>query len=121
MAETFVEGAVNGKDGSGLAYCVLWDHYAAYKWAADRVVDGVQSLQVWGFLPTFVPLPTPGLAPGTRIDGALKGRKGYSAYSYFFRADKYARYDWNAPGINPPGESDTSAGWGFPASFGNVI
>jgi hypothetical protein len=120
MAETFVEAAVNGKDGSGLAYFVLWDHYVAFNWGSNRVVDGVHALQEWGFSPTFVPLLSPGLAPGTRIDAALKGRKDYSAYSYFFRDGKYARYDWGVPGVNPAGETDTLTGWGLPASFGNV-
>ncbi len=121
MAEIFVEASLNGQDGSGIAYFILWDHYVAFNWNTNRVVDGVHPLQEWGFSPTFVPVSGPGIAPGPRIDGALKGRKGFAPYGYFFKDAKYARYNLNTPAIDPPGETDTSSGWGFPSTFGNAV
>ena len=92
MAETFVEAAVNGKDGSGVAYFVLCDHYVSFNWSTNRVVDRVHPLQEWDFSTTFVPAPGPGVTPGTRIDGAIKGRRDYSPYGYFLKDEKYAHY-----------------------------
>jgi hypothetical protein len=47
---TFVDAAVNARDGFKKSYFFLWGQYVEYDWESDRVIDGVRSLSEWGLI-----------------------------------------------------------------------
>ncbi|HEY7308924.1 MAG TPA: hypothetical protein VH643_06095 [Gemmataceae bacterium] len=107
MAETFIEAALNGKDGSQEAHFFLADHFVTYKWdsAPDRVVDGVRSVSEWGIPASFTPPPSPDTSvEPSGLDAAVKGRAGFLNKAYFFKRAQYMRsiFDPRGPDTTVP-------------------
>jgi Hemopexin len=75
---------------SGKAYFFREGWYASYEWKNGRVSDK-KPLYDWGRRP--FPFPN-------GIDAALAGAGRYKGKAYFFKDDKYARYDWKEDKID---------------------
>jgi hypothetical protein len=60
--------------------------------------------------------PTRRVSMSYVIDCALNGRLGFSGKAYFFRNDRYVRYDWNANAADPGYPASLSA-WNLPGAF----
>jgi hypothetical protein len=104
MAETFVEAAMNGQDGSQQAHFFLADHYVTYNWTADRVVDGVHPVSDWGVPATFTPPPTADTTPELPgIDAAIKGRERFKDFGYLFKGTNYVRARFGPPRLDGTG------------------
>jgi hypothetical protein len=98
----FVSAALEGggkyKDK---AYFFEGDHYFRYDWANDEIDPGYPlSLTGWGL--------TGGFATG--VDAALNGQGPREGKAYFFKGNKYVRYDWKTEKID--------AGYPKPLGFG---
>lgn len=81
-----IDGAVNGKASyKGKAYFFKGNQYIRYDWKADAVDSGYpQNLSAWK-------LPAP-FSSG--IDAVVNGQGAYEGKLYFFKGNKYLRYDW---------------------------
>ncbi len=112
--ETYVEAALGGANGSE-AYFFLADHWVAFNWANDRVVDGVRPVTEWGLPPAIAP---PGPGPG--LDSALRGKGPYAGKAYFFRGAAYARYDWASTTMETPVPPSLGA-WSLPGAFAGGV
>jgi peptidyl-Lys metalloendopeptidase len=82
------DAAVNGQGPfAGKAYFFKGDKYIRYDWASDRADPGYPaSIQAnWHDLPT-----------GFRdnFQAILNGNGPFAGKAYFFKGDKYIRYDW---------------------------
>jgi hypothetical protein len=114
VAETFIEAAFNGADGSQEAHFFLGNHYVTYNFASDRVVNGVRPVSDWGVPPTFTSLPTADttLEPAG-IDGAIKGRDGFADFGYIFKGTDYVRVRFGPPRLDGTG---FLSAWGLPGA-----
>lgn len=115
MVETFVEAALNGKEGSGVAYFFLADHYVIYNWGNDRTTDGVHPISEWGLPVVFAPA-----GPGTALDAALNGKEAFSGKAYFFKEGGYTRYNWSPPVMETPVPLFLSS-WNLPGTFADGV
>jgi hypothetical protein len=98
VAETFIEAAFNGADGSEEAHFFLGDQYVTYSFANDRVVDGVRPVSDWGVPSTFTPLPTADTTPEPAgIDAAIKGRDRFAEVGYLFKGTNYIPSEYFRP------------------------
>jgi hypothetical protein len=111
MAETFVEAALNGKNGSGMAYFFLADHYVMFSWGNNRTIDGVHPISEWGLPVTFAPT-----GPDAALDAALNGKEAFSEKAYFFKEGGYMRYNWTPPALETPVPLFLSS-WNLPGTF----
>ena len=120
MAETFVEAAFNGADGSQEAHFSLGDHYATFSFSNDRVVDGVRPVSDWGVPPAFTPLPAADTAvEPAGIDAAIKGREAFADFGYLFKGTDYVRSRFGPPRLDGFG---VLSAWHLPgAAFADGI
>jgi hypothetical protein len=104
----FLDAALNGaKSYEGKAYFFKGAKYCRYDWAKDQGDSGYPlGLDEWGFPSPF----------DQGIDAAIEGREGYATKAYFFKDDKYLRYDWVADKVDE-GPTSIIDGWGIPAGF----
>jgi hypothetical protein len=115
MAETFIEAAINGKDGSGESYFFLGDHFVTYNWTSvpDRAADGVRPVSEWGIPPAFTPPPGPGTGPEPAgLDAAVKGRAAFNEKAYYFKQAQYMRSRFDPRGPDAPSPLPLSV-WNF--------
>jgi hypothetical protein len=54
------------------------------------------------------------------IDASLNGRGAFAGKAYFFRADRYVRYDWTSDRVDDGYPQPLSA-WNLPGKFANGI
>jgi hypothetical protein len=55
------------------------------------------------------------------IDAAINGRLGYSGKAYFFRNDRYLRYDWTSNEPDSPGYPAPLSAWNLPGIFATGV
>jgi hypothetical protein len=81
-----VDACLSGRGPQkGKAYFFKDGWYASYNWKSDVVTER-RPLARWDRERAF---PFPG-----GIDAALNGQGPYEGKAYFFKGDRYARYDW---------------------------
>jgi hypothetical protein len=54
------------------------------------------------------------------IDATIDGQGDFTGKSYFFRGDKYVRYDWKTDKIDR-GPNSLATGWGLPEPFASGV
>ena len=114
MAETYIEAAFAGSDGSKESYFFLGDHYVIYNWDKDRAQDGVRPVSEWGIPLTFTPPPLADGSPELAgLDGAIRGRAGFSSFAYAFKDTGYLRLKLAPRGLDGTGALSI---WGLPGS-----
>lgn len=129
---TILHAAVSGRTGSGLAYFFRGNMYCVFNWNTPtttatgttfngRAVGGPYAISDEWTLPLDLQLP--GFA--SSFDAALSGDAGgsplYSKKLWFFKGEKYARYDYSDP---PPRALDTIgsiSAWKLGANFKNNV
>lgn len=75
----------------GKAYFFRGSQYVRYDWKLDREDFGyLQSISVWKLPSDFQ----------SGIDAAVNGQGDYASKAYFFKGNKYARYDWNTDTVD---------------------
>jgi hypothetical protein len=112
MAETYIEAAFNGPEGSQEGHFFLGDHFVTYDWSTDRVRDGVRPTAEWGVPGSFTPPPTATTAAEpTGLDAAINGRAGFSAFGYAFKGTNYARLRLTPRGLDGTG---ALSAWALP-------
>jgi hypothetical protein len=104
MAETYIEAAFNGNDGSQEAHFFLGNHYVTFNWAANRAQDGARPATDWGIPPTFTPPPPLDTSPEpVGLEGGIKGRGGFSSFAYVFKGTDYLRLRLAPRGLDGTG------------------
>jgi len=111
MAEILIDAAVNGADGSGVAFFFLADHFVAYDWNTDRVKDGVRPVSEWNFPTSFSPNQLVG-----PLSAGLKGRNAFTIKAYFFKERSYTRFNL-ATNVMETSIPKSITAWHFPANF----
>ncbi|WP_431163515.1 murein L,D-transpeptidase catalytic domain-containing protein [Flagellimonas beolgyonensis] len=89
-----IDAAFNGKGKyEGYAYLFKGSKYVIYDWAKDAPTDNkIRDIATWNLPKEF----------NTGIDAALDGDGPFSNFTYFFKGDKYAKYNWNNNKVNGP-------------------
>ncbi len=105
----FLDAALNGAASyAGKAYFFKGATFVRYDWAKDQGDPGYpQGLDKWGFPSPF----------DKGIDAAVEGREEYDKKAYFFKDDKYIRYDWTGKGKVDQAPKSILDGWKLPAQF----
>ena len=116
MTKMYIESAINGPEGSSIAYFFRGDQFVIYNWVQDRSTLGAKTItDVWSLPDYFQP---PGFSP--RFDAAISGHESnlaeYRDHSYFFRGGKYVRYDWRHSSPRSFEFDDDIQKWGLPSS-----
>jgi hypothetical protein len=94
----------------GKSYFFKDGWYVSYDWKSDRVGDP-RSTTKWDRDSAF---PFHG-----GIDAALNGQGRYKGKAYFFKGDKYARYDWETDRIDLVDQKLST--WGLGDGFNSHI
>ena len=94
----------------GKTYFFRGPEYVRYDWDSDTVDYGPAPLTAWGLTGSF--------AQG--IDAALEGQGPWFGKLYFFKGDKYVRFDWATDKIDQA-ENTIAAGWYLPPPFSSGI
>ena len=104
--------ALNGSGPfGGKVYFFRGNDYARYDWASDRADAGYPRniAANWHNLPA-------GFTGG--FDAAVNGRGPFAGKAYFFKGDRYIRYDWAADRADPGYPATIAANWhNLPAGF----
>jgi GMP synthase-like glutamine amidotransferase len=93
-----IDAALLGQDKfAGNTYFFRGPDYARYSWAEDKV-DLVATLAAWKLPPPF----------DAGVDAACNGAGEFAGKAYFFKDDRYVRYDWAAdtPDFGPAAIAD---------------
>jgi hypothetical protein len=86
--ESGVDACLSGREAyKGKAYFFRDQWYVSYDWKSDR--PGQRRLIAQWDRARGFPFPN-------GIDAALNGQGAYEGKAYFFKGDKYARYDWKS-------------------------
>lgn len=114
MAETYIEAAFNGPDGSQDGHFFLGDHFVTYDWATDRARNGARTASEWGIPAIFTPPPTATTAAEPAgLDAAVNGRAGFNAFAYAFKGTSYARLRLAPRGLDGTGALSV---WALPGA-----
>lgn len=90
----------------GKAYFFSKDAYVRYDWDLDREDFGYPlPITAWGLPSSF----------NTGLDAAVNGQGIYANKAYFFKGNKYARYDWGSEIVDLVDQP--LAAWKLPESF----
>lgn len=88
LSGDFAAGVDAALDGIGVyagkTYFFKKDQYVRYDWRQDRIDVGPRSITAWGLTGDFA----------TGIDAVVNGQDAYANNAYFFKGDRYVRYDW---------------------------
>nr|WP_299340106.1 murein L,D-transpeptidase catalytic domain family protein [Allomuricauda sp.] len=81
-----IDAACNGKGiYSNFGYLFKGKKYIKYDWKKDAPSDGkLRDISLWNFPTEFL----------SGVDAAMDGDGPFSNYTYFFKNNKYVRYDW---------------------------
>lgn len=81
-----IDAACNGKGNfSDFGYLFKGDKYVRYDWAKDAPFDNqLRDIRLWKLPESF----------NSGVDAALDGDGPFANFTYFFKGDQYARYDW---------------------------
>jgi len=104
---------------AGKCYFFKGDKYIRYDWATDKADPGYPAkiADNWRNLPA-------GFTSG--FDAAVNGQGPFAGKCYFFKGDKYVRYDWSADKADPGYPAKISPNWrnlpaGFTSNFDAII
>lgn len=91
LGESFsknIDAACNGKGiYSDFGYLFKGKKYIKYDWKKDAPFDGkLRDISLWNLPAEFL----------SGVDAAMDGDGPFSNYTYFFKNDKYVRYDWKS-------------------------
>lgn len=104
--------ALNGSGPfAGKVYFFKGNDYIRYDWASDRADAGYPQniAQNWHNLPA-------GFTGG--FDATVNGRGPFAGKAYFFKGDRYIRYDWASDRADPGYPASIAANWhNLPAGF----
>jgi hypothetical protein len=111
-----IDAAVTGEGASrGKAFFFKGDRYIRHDWSHDRVDPGFPR-PIFGNWNGWPYEFTQG------IDAALSGGGEFKGKAYFFKGDRYIRYDWERNRVDPGYPKRIEGNWyGFPDSFNNGI
>jgi pimeloyl-ACP methyl ester carboxylesterase len=86
-----IDAALNGMGKyAGKVYFFKGDKYIRYDWRSEKVDQGAVPIASWNFPPDFK----------SNLDAALNGMGKYAGKVYFFKGDKYIRYDWRSEKVD---------------------
>ncbi len=87
-----VDAALNHIDvaKNGVAYLFKGGEYLRYNWFKDAIEGGPSPLGQWGLTGEF----------SGGIDAAINGQGAMAGKAYFFKGEKYARYDWKSGAVD---------------------
>lgn len=107
---TGIDAALNGEvQYAGKAYFFKGTQYTRYDWKNDSLDAGFPAaLSAWKLPAAFA----------SGVDAATNGRLKYAGKAYFFRGNKYARYDWATDKVDLSG---ALSAWNLPGDFANGI
>jgi peptidyl-Lys metalloendopeptidase len=114
------DDAVNGKGPfQGKCYFFKGDSYVRYDWSADKADAGYPKKIAgnWNGLPTGFK---------DNFDAILNGNGPFAGKLYFFKGDKYIRYDWSADKVDPGYPKVIADNWhclpaGYVGSFDTAL
>jgi peptidyl-Lys metalloendopeptidase len=106
------DAALNGGGPfAGKCYFFKGDKYIRYDWSSDRADSGYpRSIDAnWHNLPAGFK---------SNFGAAINGKGPFSGKCYFFKGDKYIRYDWGSDRCDPGYPRSIDANWhNLPAGF----
>jgi peptidyl-Lys metalloendopeptidase len=106
------DAALNGGGPfAGKCYFFKGDKYIRYDWSSDRADSGYPKniAANWHDLPAGFK---------SNFDAAINGQGPFSGKCYFFKGDKYIRYDWGSDRCDPGYPKSIDANWhNLPAGF----
>jgi hypothetical protein len=109
---TNLDTAVDGEGPfAGKAYLFRGNRYLRYDWADDLPDPGypITIADAWHGLPAGFT---------SDFDAALNGQKQFGGKLYFFKGDRYVRYDWASDRTDPGYPKSIAENWhGLPAGF----
>jgi GH24 family phage-related lysozyme (muramidase) len=111
-----VDAAVNGLGAYkvpkyfGKTYFFRGPQYVRYDWDSDTIDLGPSPLSLWGLSGAFA----------NGVDAALNGEGQWFGKLYFFKGDKYVRYDWATEKIDQAPVT-IAEGWQLPPPFSSGI
>jgi Hemopexin len=107
-----IDAGVNGqRQYAGKAYLFKGDRYVRYDWTQDTVDQGYpQPLTAWHLPGKFA----------SGIDTAINGEGQYEGKAYFFRGDRYVRYDWTQDTVDQ-GYPQPLTAWHLPGELATGI
>lgn len=113
---TNIDAAVDGQGRfAGKAYFFRGDRYLRYDWG-DDLPDPGYSKAIAGNWPGLPASFTSG------IDATLNGQAQFGGKLYFFKGDKYVRYDWSNDRADAGYPKSIAGNWpGLPAGFTSGI
>jgi flagellum-specific peptidoglycan hydrolase FlgJ len=97
-----IDAAINGEGPmTGKALFIKGSQYVVYDWASDKIEGKPAPLKTLGFPGPFA----------VSIDCAVEGVGQYAGYAYFFRGDKYIRYEWATGSIDNRYPQQIAGNW----------
>jgi hypothetical protein len=113
MKTGFIDTAMNGFGSKYADKCYFFrnGHYIRFDWTLDRVTDG------YPFYNAGWALPTPF---NEKLDATLDGRAAFQGFTYFFKGDKYLKYNWTGEKMVSNTPSALSA-WDLTGAFASSI
>jgi len=114
------DAALNGGGPfAGKCYFFKGNKYIRYDWASDKADAGypLKIADQWKGMPAGF--------TGS-FDAAINGQGPFAGKCYFFKGDKYIRYDWSADKVDPGYPASIATYWkglptGFKSNFDAVI
>lgn len=98
-----IDAAFNGIGRfAGKAYFFKGDRYVRYDWTTGKIDDGFPaSISAWNLPAEF----------SQGIDAALNGQGQFAGEAYFFRGERYVRYNWGT-GLQDQPVLPIAGNWG---------
>jgi hypothetical protein len=101
-----IDAALNGeKQFAGAAYFFKGPSYVRYDWPTGVTEPDLRPLTAWNLTGSFL----------DGVDAACNGREDFDGKAYFFKGDRYSRYDWASGTLDV--ENASLSAWSLPAPF----